>query len=137
MQFIGKLMGDPNKKEIRIIQPTIDKINALETAMKKLSDEELADKTIEFRSQLALYLKGGMVLEDALVEIFREALEGVEPLLAKTSDEQLRAAITEQRQAIERRRDPEYDLRDNLQSTLSESFEHVYEALNPTFNKLR
>jgi preprotein translocase subunit SecA len=137
MQFIGKLMGDPNKKELRIIQPIIDKINALEPTMQKLSDEELAAKTVEFRSQLALYLKGGMVLEDALVEMFREVLEEVEPLAVKCSDEQLHEAIREQRLIIERRRDPEHDLRDNLQSTLSECFEHAYEALNPTLNTLR
>ena len=137
MQFIGKLMGDPNKKELRIIQPIIDKINALEPAMQKLSDEELAEKTVEFRSELALYLKGGMVLEDALVEMFREVLEEVEPLAAKCSDEQLHEAMREQRLVIERRRDPEHDLRDNLQSTLSECFEHTYESLNPTLNTLR
>src|SRR5713101_9388837 len=107
MQLIGKLMGDPNKRDLKAIQPIIDKINALEPSMQKLSDEELAAKTVEFRSQLALYLKGGMVLEDTLVELIREALDAIEPLAEKCSDDQLHAAITEQRQAIERRRDPE------------------------------
>src|SRR5438034_5217921 len=126
MQFIGKIMGDPNKKDIRAIQPLIDKINALEPTMKKLSNEELAAKTKEFRSQLYLYLKGGMVLEDELVKLFREALDKVEPLAANGTDAQLHAAITEQRQIIERRRDPEHMLRDNLQDTLSECFENGY-----------
>src|SRR6266567_3535616 len=107
MQLIGKLMGDPNKKELKIIQPIVDKINALEPATQKLSDEELAAKTVEFRSQLALYLKGGMVLEDALVELFREALNKVEPFADQCTDAQLHAALTEHRQIIERRRNPE------------------------------
>lgn len=45
MQFFGKLLGDPNKRELKAIQPIIDKINALEPSIKKLSDEELAAKT--------------------------------------------------------------------------------------------
>src|SRR5581483_3916175 len=137
MQILGKMLGDPNKKEIRTMQPTIDKINALEADMEKLSDEQLTAKTGEFRAQLALYLKGGLVLEDQLLKIFRDVLEVVEPLAAKCSEAQLRAAITEPRQVIERRRDPEKMLRDNLQDTLSECFEHAYENLNPALNTLR
>ncbi len=69
MQLLGKMLGDPNKKELNTIQPLIDKINAFEPTVKKLSDEELAAKTTEFRSQLYLHLKGGMVLEDELVKL--------------------------------------------------------------------
>ena len=137
MQLLGKMLGDPNKKELKGIQPIIDQINALEPAVEKLSDEELAAKTKEFRAQLSLYLKGGMVLEDELVKLFREVLDKVEPLAAKCTGAQLHAAITEPRQKIERQRDPERTLRDNLQDTLSECFEQAYESLNSTFNRLR
>ncbi len=137
MQFIGKIMGDPNKKDIKAIRPLIDKINALEPAMKKLSDEELAAKTAEFRSQLFLYLKGGMVLEDELVKLFRESLQSVEPLAGKFTAAQLHAAVTEFRQSIERRRNPEQDLRDDLPTTLSECFETGYAQLAPTLDELR
>jgi preprotein translocase subunit SecA len=137
MQFIGKIMGDPNKKDIRAIQPLIDKINALEPAMKKLSNEELAAKTEEFRSQLYLYLKGGLVLEDELVKLFREALTGVEPMADKCSDAQLHAAVAEYRQRIERARNPEQDLRDDLPAILSECFETGYAQLAPTLNSLK
>src|SRR5436189_5120982 len=130
MQFIGKIMGDPNKKDIRAIQPLIDKINALEPTMKKLSNEELAAKTEEFRSQLYLYLKGGMVLEDELVSIFREALENIEPFAAKCSNAELHSSLTEQRRVIERRRAPQHMLKDNLQDTLSECYENAYDNLN-------
>lgn len=137
MQLLGKMLGDPNKKELKTIQPTIDKINEFEPAIEKLSDEELAAKTQEFRAQLYLHLKGGMVLEDELVKLFREVLDKVEPLAAKCSNEKLHAVITEQRQVIERRRDPEDVLKDNLQDTLSECFENAYESLNPALNDLR
>jgi len=137
MQLLGKMLGDPNKKELNTIQPIIDKINSFASAIKELSDEELAAKTQEFRSQLALYLKGGMVLEDELVHIFREAVEDVEPFAAKCSNAQLHSSITEQRLIIERKRDPEHMLKNNLQDTLSECFENAYENLNPTLNTLR
>src|SRR5215469_14279165 len=137
MQLLGKMLGDPNKKEIRAMQPTIDRINALEAEMEQLSDEELAAKTAEFRSQLSLYLKGGLVLEDELVKLFREALQSVEPLAGKCSAAQLHAAVTEFRQSIERRRNLEQDLRDDLPATLSECFETGYEQLAPTLNSLR
>ena len=137
MQFFGKLMGDPNKKDLKSIQPLVDKINALEPGIKKLSDEALAAKTAEFRSQLYLYLKGGMVLEDELVKLFREALDAVETQASKCTDAQLHAAMTEYRQMLERRRNPERFLRDNLQDTLSECFEAAYESLSPVLNPLR
>ena len=75
MQLLGKFLGDPNKKELKTIQPLIDTIAAFEPGLQKLSDEELAAKTEEFRSQLVLYQKGGMVLERELCKLFREVLE--------------------------------------------------------------
>ncbi len=137
MQLLGKLLGDPNKRDLKVIQPLIDKINALEPAIQKLSDDELAAKTAEFRSQLFLHLKGGVVLEDELVKLFREALTAIEPYAKKSTNEQLHAAITEYRQTLERRRDPEQYLRDHLQDTLSECFETGYEHLSPALNSLR
>src|SRR5438270_5264811 len=137
MQLLGKLLGDPNKRDLKVIQPLIDKINAFEPAMQKLSDDELAAKTAEFRSQLFLHLKGGMVLEDELVKLFREALTAIEPYAKKSTNERLHAAISEYRQALERRRAPEQHLRDHLQDTLSECFETGYELLSPALNSLR
>src|SRR6266852_3513866 len=137
MQIIGKLLGEPNKRDLKAIQPLIDKINAFEPAMQKLSDDELAAKTAEFRSQLFLHLKGGVVLEDELVKLFREALNAIEPYAKKSTNERLYAAITEYRQTLERRRDPEQYLRDHLQDTLSECFDTGYEELSPPLNSLR
>src|SRR5438270_6397131 len=118
MQLLGKLLGDPNKRDLKAIQPLVDKINAFEPTLKKLSDEALTAKTSEFRSQLYLYLKGGMVLEDELVKLFREVLSAVEPLADHCSDDDLHTAISEYRREIERKRDPERTLRTDLQITL-------------------
>src|SRR5881396_1080652 len=44
-----KVTGDPNDKEIKRLQPIVQEINTLEPDYEKLSDEELALKTDEFR----------------------------------------------------------------------------------------
>ncbi len=137
MQLLGKIMGDPNKRDLKAIQPLIDKINALEPAIQALSDEALAAKTEEFRSQLYLHLKGGLVLENELVKLFHEALKTVDTYAQKCTDEQLHSALTEYRQELERRRDLEHYLRDNLQDVLSEGFETAYEKLFPVLIPLR
>ncbi len=137
MQLLGKLLGDPNKRDLKVIDPIIEKINALEPAIKKLSDEELAAKTEQFRAQLFLYLKGGMVLENDFVALFRSVLDPIEPLVEQCTDADLHTAVTDYRQVVERRRNPEYDLRDNLQVTLSELFEQSYEKLSAKLNMLR
>ena len=41
MKFLNKLFGDYSDKEVKRIQPLIDKIDALSPDMEKLSDEEL------------------------------------------------------------------------------------------------
>src|SRR5262250_2023586 len=120
------LLGYAKTQHLQVIQHLIDKINALEPDIKKLSDEELAVKTTEFRSQLSLYLKGGLVLESELIKLFREALDAVEPFSAQCTDEQLHTAISEFRQKLEHH-DPELALRNHLQDTLSECFEETYE----------
>ncbi|HEY4386803.1 MAG TPA: DEAD/DEAH box helicase, partial [Ktedonobacteraceae bacterium] len=134
MQLLGKLLGDPTKKDMKAIKPLIDKINAFEPTIKDLSDAQLAAKTAEFRSQLSLYLKGGLVLEEELISLFREVFTSVEPLAELCSTEQLRAAITDYRQKIDRQKDPDYLLHERLQDTLAECFEQGYEKLSPALD---
>ncbi|HTK09424.1 MAG TPA: preprotein translocase subunit SecA [Ktedonobacteraceae bacterium] len=134
MQLLGKLLGDPTKKDMKAIKPLIDKINAFEPTFTDLTDAQLAAKTAEFRSQLSLYLKGGLVLEEELISLFREVLTPVEPLAELCSTEQLRAAIVEYRQKIDRQKDPDYLLHERLQDTLAECFEQGYEKLSPVLN---
>ena len=47
--FLKKLFGDDNENEIRRMEEYVERINALEPAMKQLSDASLAAKTVEFR----------------------------------------------------------------------------------------
>ena len=53
MKFIlNKIFGSHNKKELIRIQPIIDKINSLEADISKLSDDELANKTVFFKKHV-------------------------------------------------------------------------------------
>lgn len=51
--LLQKVFGDPNEKEVARLKPTVDKINALEEQMQKLSEEELLAKIPEFKERIA------------------------------------------------------------------------------------
>ena len=64
-KFLG-IIGDSNERELRRLQPTVDKINALEPQFEKLSNDELKAKIAEFRAHLA----SGESLDSLLPEVF-------------------------------------------------------------------
>ncbi|MEW6407465.1 MAG: preprotein translocase subunit SecA [Patescibacteria group bacterium] len=64
--FLDKLFGDPNKRYVKRHQPIVDKINTFELEIKKLSNEKLRAKTLEFKERL----KKGESLENLLPEAF-------------------------------------------------------------------
>ena len=71
-----KIFGDPNEKELKRLQPIVEKINNYEPDISKMNDERLKHKTPEFRERLG---KGG-TLDDILPEVFavvREAAKRV------------------------------------------------------------
>ena len=71
-----KIFGDPNEKELKKLQPIVEKINSYEPDISKLNDEELKDKTPKFRERL----DKGETLDDILPEVFavvREAAKRV------------------------------------------------------------
>ena len=83
---LAKIFGTQNERDIKAIRPQIAAINALEPELQKLSDIDLAAKTIEFKERLAQ----GATLDDLLVEAFalvREA--GRRVLKMRHFDEQL------------------------------------------------
>ena len=63
---LAKIFGTQNERDIKAIRPKIALINALEPELQKLSDIDLAAKTIEFKERLAQ----GAALDDLLVEAF-------------------------------------------------------------------
>ena len=58
------IFGSRNQRLLKAYQKTVDQISGLETELRKLSDEQLGDKTGEFRERL----KHGASVEDILVE---------------------------------------------------------------------
>ena len=66
MKFFGGLFKSYTEREVSRLEPIADKVEALDSEMQKLSDEELRAKTVEFRERL----EKGETLDDILVEAF-------------------------------------------------------------------
>ena len=64
--LIKKIVGTRNDRELKRISVYVDQVNALEEDIKKLSDEQLRGKTLEFKERL----NGGESLEELLPEAF-------------------------------------------------------------------
>ena len=76
MGILSKVFKSYSEKEVKRVMPIVDSINELEESISKLSDEELKNKTTEFKAQL----KEGKTLDDILPEAFavvREASKRV------------------------------------------------------------
>jgi preprotein translocase subunit SecA len=76
MGLFDKIFGTYSDKEIKKIDATVRKIEALDSKMQELTDEQLQAKTQEFKDRLA----AGETLDDLLVEAFavvREASDRV------------------------------------------------------------
>ncbi len=66
-----------SEKEVKRVQPIVNKINALEPEMQKLTDAELRSKKDEFQKMLA----EGKTLDDILPEAFAVVREGAKRVL--------------------------------------------------------
>ncbi len=76
LSILKKLFGTANDRTVKKLFSEITKINSLEPAIQKLSDEELKNKTVEFKEKL----KNGATLDDIVYEAFavvREAARRV------------------------------------------------------------
>lgn len=67
-----RLLGDPNTRKLKKLQPLVAEINLIEEDIKNFSDEELRGKTAEFRQMLDK-AKDYRQREDILEEILPEA----------------------------------------------------------------
>src|SRR3977135_1794598 len=64
--LLAKVVGTQNDRELKRLRPIVTEVNAFETAIKALSDEQLRGKTAEFRQRVA----NGDTLDDLLPEVF-------------------------------------------------------------------
>ncbi|AFS77341.1 preprotein translocase subunit SecA [Gottschalkia acidurici 9a] len=65
--FLEKIFGSHSDREIKRIEPIVNKIESLDSEMQKLSDEQLRGKTDEFRERLS---GSECCLDDILPEAF-------------------------------------------------------------------
>jgi len=70
--LLKKFIGSKNERELKKMWPVVEKINALEASISALSDEQLTDKTREFKER---YAKGES-LDSLLPEAFAVCREG-------------------------------------------------------------
>ena len=77
MGLFEKLFGTRSQRELKKIQPTVDKILALEEEYRNLSEEALKGKTAEFKNRL----NNGETLDDILPEAFAAIREAADRVL--------------------------------------------------------
>ena len=64
--FLKKMFGTKSKRDIKKIMPLVRRINELEISYQSLSDDELKNKTVEFKQRLA----AGETTDDIMCEAF-------------------------------------------------------------------
>jgi preprotein translocase subunit SecA len=64
--LLAKVIGTQNERELKRLQPMVSAVNALEPALRELSDDALRAKTAEFRARVG----NGEPLDELLAEAF-------------------------------------------------------------------
>ncbi|MBC7465570.1 MAG: preprotein translocase subunit SecA [Bdellovibrio sp.] len=96
-KILAQIFGTQHEREMKKIQPTVDKINSFEPAMKALSDEQLKAKTPEFKARL----QKGETVDDILPEAFAVCREASSRVLGmRHYDVQMIGGIVLNRGAI-------------------------------------
>ncbi|MDO4267261.1 MAG: preprotein translocase subunit SecA [Eubacteriales bacterium] len=77
MNFIEKVFGTHSDRELKMIYPIVDKIEALRPKMQEMTDEQLRDNTRIFKERLS----EGETLDDILPEAFATVREAAKRTL--------------------------------------------------------
>ena len=77
MSLVNKIFGTHSERELKRIEPLVKKIEDLRPAMQSLTDEQLRDKTKEYKKRLA----DGETLDDLLPEAFATVREAAKRVL--------------------------------------------------------
>ena len=77
MNLIEKVFGTHSERELKMIYPIVDKIEALRPKMQEMTDEQLKDNTRIFKERLA----AGETLDDILPEAFATVREAAKRTL--------------------------------------------------------
>ncbi len=77
MKAIEKIFGTHSERELKRVYPIVDKIESYRPAMMELTDEQLKDKTKEFKKRLS----EGETLDDLLPEAYATVREAAKRVL--------------------------------------------------------
>ncbi|WP_312447235.1 preprotein translocase subunit SecA [Lacrimispora sp.] len=77
MNFVQKIFGTHSERELKLIDPIVDKIEALRPTMVALTDEELRNNTRLFKERLS----SGETLDDILPEAYATVREAARRVL--------------------------------------------------------
>jgi preprotein translocase subunit SecA len=76
--LVKKFVGSRNDRELKKIQPLVSQINALESTVSALDDDQLRRRTAEFKQQI----ENGQSLDDILIDAFAICREAGKRALA-------------------------------------------------------
>src|SRR3989454_5534153 len=91
-KFLTKVFGSSNQRYLKTVQPTVDKINELEPALKRLSDDQLRARTAVFKEQIQRAVAGAedkqerrRLEQEILDELLPEAFATVREASVRTT----------------------------------------------------
>ncbi len=79
MGLFSKLFGTYSERQLKKLEPTVNKIEALASTYKAMSDDELSGMTAKFKARLA----GGETLDNILPDAFAAVREAADRVLGK------------------------------------------------------
>jgi preprotein translocase subunit SecA len=80
VSIINKLFGDPNAKEVKKLEPVVQKVNALEDKVRQLDDEQIKQRYQEIRSEIQKSLENSKQIADKKLQRKKE-IDILEPYL--------------------------------------------------------
>ena len=83
MSFLDKILGDANERRLKKLQPTVDEINQLEHQFELFSDEQIKEKTEEFKKRIQGQSSARAVLDEILPEAFALVREAAKRTLGQ------------------------------------------------------
>ncbi len=81
MEMLNKIFGTHSERELKRIKSRVDKIEAMQESMRKLSQEEMQAKTNEFKSRL----EKGETVDDIMEEAYALVREAAFRVLGQTA----------------------------------------------------
>lgn len=109
LKFLSKLFGSKSERDIKGVQPLVNKINEEYGKLASLSNDELRAKTLDFKSRIASYLKD-----------IDDEIEGLKGQADATEDMEAKTAFYEKVDSLTKDRDKK--LEEILLDILPEAF---------------